>query len=267
MAHALLRNKVIAITGSSSRMGRVIAAECAKNGANLVIHHLGTPSTEKDAFNLQDDLTSFPQYSEGNGPVLFGGDLTAEGTADCLVQEAVSAFGRLDVPINNVAVCNFMPARSVTRSLLQHDLDVNFVSTYFLTQSVTNRLTHQGHGGSTVHVSSILGRLGSAHLTHYASSQAAIQGMIASFAAEFGKYGIRYNTILPGTINKSIEPGKRKVAAAKASLAHSIPLDRLGMPEDIAGAAVFLASDLSAYMTGQHLVVDGGASINYHPGD
>ncbi|KAJ5096114.1 short-chain dehydrogenase/reductase SDR [Penicillium alfredii] len=267
--NSLLSNKVIAITGSSSRIGQAIATACAQHGANLVLHHLG-PRTEKAVYTLQDKLSTLPQYAEDNGPVVFSGDLTTEHTAEYLVQEAVSTFGRLDGLINTVAICNFMPAQAVTRSILQQHLDTNFVATYLLAQAATTRLTHQGHGGSIVNVSSITALLGSAHLTHYAPAKAAVLGMTTSFATEFGKYGIRYNCVLPGAVDKNSSRGEEGVRTdeRRSAVADTrIPLARLGTPDDVAGAAVFLVSDLSAYMTGQHLVVDGGASVHYHPTD
>jgi L-rhamnose 1-dehydrogenase len=191
------------------------------------------------------------------------GDLTLPKTPTSIVSEAAKKLGRLDVLINNAGICTFSDFHEVTDALLEKHMAVNFTAAYRATQAATKQMIGQGTGGSVVSIASITAVRGSSALTHYAPTKAAILGMNVACASALGTHGIRFNSICPGTIETTMNKGhldlngKREVMAAKA------PLGRLGTPEDVAGAAVFFASDLSAYVTGQYLLVDGGASIHY----
>ncbi|KAI9931130.1 hypothetical protein ASPWEDRAFT_23006 [Aspergillus wentii DTO 134E9] len=262
----LLRNKVILVTGSSSGIGRAIAAQCAQQGAAVVLHHRGDSHSRHDAETLRDELTQ-------TGPVMLndqkashlvvGADLTTEGASSSVVSQTVSAFGRIDGLVNNAGICQFAPASSVTKPLLINHMNVNFMAAYLLTQAATQQMIRQGHGGSIVSISSITAKLGSSNLTHYAPTKAALLAMSASFAVEFGKHNIRYNCILPGTIQTAMNKKDLANNGKGEWMAGRVPLKRLGCPDDIARSVLFFASDLSAYVTGQQMIVDGGASINY----
>ncbi|KAJ5612721.1 short-chain dehydrogenase/reductase SDR [Penicillium lagena] len=260
----LLQNKVIAITGSSSGIGRAIATRCAQQGASMVLHHLGTPRTEQDALSLYDELPGSPTLDKKpTSHIIVGGDLTEKDTPRKIIEKTISAFGRIDVLVNNAGICKFTPAHAVTRSLLDGHMDVNYTSAYLLTQAASEQMAAQGNGGSVVSISSITAVLGSSNLTHYAPTKAALLAMSKSFAVEYGAHDIRYNCVLPGTVMTSMnerdlaENGKRQIMEGR------IPLRRLGVPGDMAGIVMFFASDLSAYVSGQEILVDGGASINY----
>ncbi|KAJ5647717.1 short-chain dehydrogenase/reductase SDR [Penicillium lividum] len=254
-----LEDKVIVITGSSSGIGRAVAMECARKGAKLFLHHLGTDETERDMQTLLTDLRSL----SSNSPVVFGGDLTEDRVPGDLIQKAVSSFARLDVLVNNAGICVAMAAQAVSRELLQRHLDVNFTAAYLLTQAASEQMILQGQGGSIVTVSSNSAVLGMSHLTHYGSSKAALLGMTTSFAVELGKHNIRYNCVLPGPTMTAILEKFAVDDERKKSLANKMPLGRVGRPEDVAHAVVFFASDSAAYITGQHLLVDGGNSISF----
>lgn len=259
----LLQNKVIAITGSSSGIGRAIASRCAAQGASMALHHLGTPQTEKDAQSLYASFPPSPTLdNRPTSHIIIGGNLTEKDTPSRIISETISAFGRIDVLINNAGICHFTPAQKVTKEILNTHMDVNYTSSYLLTQAASNQMAKQGTGGSVVCISSITAVLGSSNLTHYAPTKAALLGMSKSFAVEYGKHGIRYNCVLPGTICTSMN--ERDLAGGKREVMESrIPLGRLGVPDDLAGLVMFFASDLSQYVTGQEVLVDGGASINY----
>lgn len=252
----ILQGMVIAITGASSGIGRATAAECAKNGAKVLIHHLGTESTQKDAEKLQTDLISL--YNTQS--VVFAADLTADGTAKELVQLAVSAFGRLDVLVNNAGICLPSPIESVTRSFLQRHVDINFTAVYLLTQAATQQMISQGQGGSVVTVSSNTSITGVTGLTHYSGTKAGLLGMMNTFAVECGKHGIRYNCVLPGPTETMMIQDFVKETEERDNMIRKIPLGRLGKPEDLAGVIVFFASHMSQFVSGQQLLVDGACS-------
>lgn len=260
----LLRNKVIAITGSSSGIGRAIAARYAPQGATVALHHLGTSQTKRDAEALRDELP-VPQPLDGqpSSHLIIGVDITAEGAASSIIGKTVSAFGRIDALVNNAGICKFEPALSVTKSLLSNHMDVNYMAAYLLTQAATSQMIKQGHGGSVVSIASITAMMGSANLTHYAPTKGALLSMSKSFAAEFGKHGIRYNCVLPGTIQTAMNQEDLKKSGKKDLMESRVPLGRLGDPDDLAGAVMFFASDLSSYVSGEQVMVDGGASIFY----
>lgn len=182
--------------------------------------------------------------------------------------------GRLDTLVNNAGICRFSPALDVTAEELQLHTDVNFKAAWLLTQAATQQMVAQNdgkgssengrRGGSIISISSITARLGSSELCHYASAKATLLGMSTSFAATFGKYGIRYNSILPGTIETTINRENLDQGNTRARMTSRVPLGRLGNPEDIVGAVVYFASDeMSGYVTGQWMLVDGGGSIYY----
>lgn len=261
---SLLQNKVIAITGSSSGIGRAIATRCAQQGASIVLHHLGTPQTEQDALTLYNELPCSPTLdNKPTSHIVVGGNLTEKDTPRKIIDKTIATFGRIDVLVNNAGICKFTPAHSVTKSLLDDHMNVNYTSAYLLTQAASEQMAAQGEGGSVVSISSITAILGSSNLTHYAPTKAALLAMSKSFAVEYGPHGIRYNCVLPGTIMTSMNERDLAVKGKREVMEGRVPLRRLGVPNDLAGTVMFFASDLSAYVSGQEILVDGGASINY----
>ena len=257
----LLRGKIVAVTGSSSGIGRATAFACARQGARLFLHHFDNETSRQDIESLQDQLQKIdPELQH----TTFGADITLESSPRALMAQVASDHGRLDVFVNNAGICTFSDYQNVTRQLLERHMTVNFNASFLLAQAAAAQMSSQERpGGSIVNIASITATMGSAQLTHYSASKAALLGMTVSCTAAMGPVGIRYNCVSPGTIETSMNKedldrdGKRKVMADK------VPLRRLGKPEDVADAVVFFASDLSRYITGQNLLVDGGVSINY----
>ena len=256
----LLRNRVVAITGSSSGIGRATAVACARQGASLTLHHFGDSKAEADIKTLEEELRSI---NTDIRLATHAADLTRPDAASTLVDVATRELGALDVVVNNAGICKFSAFQDVTRELLERHMEVNFTAAYMLTQAAAKQMIQQGRGGSIVNIASITATLGSAHLTHYSPTKAAILGMTGSFSVALGSKNIRINSICPGTIETTMNKTDLDTGTKRAEMASRVPLCRLGRPEDIAKAVVFFASDLSGYVTGQSLLVDGGASINY----
>lgn len=256
---SLLHDKVVVITGSSSGIGRACAFECAKQGAKILLCHQGTTATQSDAEKVQSELSL--QFSTVS--MLYGADITEDGIPEQLIEQTISAFGRIDILINNAAIFQPLPAEQVTKTILQNHVDVNFVATYLITQAATKRMVHRGQGGSVVTISSNTTVVGASGLAHYAGSKAGVLALMNNFAVEFGSHGIRYNSVLPGPTETQMvsdfiaSPDVRQALIAKS------PMGRLAQPKDIASVVVFFASDLSRHVNGQQLLVDGGASYRF----
>ncbi|KAF4956391.1 hypothetical protein FSARC_11593 [Fusarium sarcochroum] len=259
----ILSGKVIAVTGCSSGIGRAIALECARQDAKLVLHYLGDAQSSKDMQSLRDELRQI-QSQDAKSPqaVEIAANVALPDAGDQIVSAALSTFGAIDGIVHNAGICQFQDFLDVTRPQLATHMDVNFTGPFSITQAVVQQMIKQQSGGSVVCIASISASLGSERLTHYSSTKAAILGFSTSLAVTFGKQGIRFNCVSPGTIETSMN--KQDLAGPKRlSMESRVPLGRLGVPEDIAKPVVFFLSDMAQYISGQNLVVDGGSSVFY----
>lgn len=178
------------------------------------------------------------------------------------MQAAVTSFGEINAVVHNAGICQFVDFSAVTAEQVDHHMRINFQGPFAITQAVIEQMKTQGRGGSVISIASITATMGSSQLAHYASTKAALLGMTLSCAVTLGRYGIRFNTVSPGTIETSMN--RADLSGPKRAFMESrVPLGRLGVPEDIAKPVVFFASDLSEYVSGQNLIVDGAASVNY----
>jgi D-sorbitol dehydrogenase (acceptor) len=195
------------------------------------------------------------------------GDVTRVDALGDLVDSAAARFGTVDVLFNNAAVFDMAPLLESDEAMYQRLFDVNVKGMFFVMQTVLARLVAAGKGGSVVNLASQAGRRGEALVAHYCASKAAVISYTQSAALAMAPHRIRVNAIAPGVIDtpmwqdvdalfaryEGLAPGEKKIAVGKA-----VPLGYMGTPADVAGAAVFLASDESSYITAQTLNVDGG---------
>ena len=197
----------------------------------------------------------------------FGADITKVERLPALVDEAAQRFGAVDILFNNAAIFDMAPLLESDERMYQRLFDVNVKGMFFMMQAVLAPLVAAGRTGSIVNLASQAGRRGEALVSHYCASKAAVISYTQSAALAMAPHGIRVNAIAPGVIDtpmwgavdalfaryEGLQPGEKKIAVGKA-----VPLGRMGVPQDIAGAAVFLAGAESAYITAQTLNVDGG---------
>ena len=197
----------------------------------------------------------------------FGADITKVERLPALVDEAAQRFGAVDILFNNAAIFDMAPLLESDERMYQRLFDVNVKGMFFMMQAVLAPLVAAGKTGSIVNLASQAGRRGEALVSHYCASKAAVISYTQSAALAMAPHGIRVNAIAPGVIDtpmwgavdalfaryEGLQPGEKKIAVGKA-----VPLGRMGVPQDIAGAAVFLAGAESAYITAQTLNVDGG---------
>lgn len=243
----LLENKTTLITGATRGIGRGIAIEFAKQGSNVAFTF---NSSVEAAQELEKDLESFGVKAKGYQSNAAKFDAAQELAADVLKE-----FGTIDVLINNAGITKDNLLMRISEDDFDQVIEVNLKSVFNLTKAVIRPMMKQ-RAGSIINMSSVVGLKGNAGQANYAASKAGILGFSKSVALELGSRNIRCNTIAPGFIETEMT-GKLNEDVVQG-WRDSIPLKRGGTPEDVANACVFLASDMSAYITGQTLSVDGG---------
>lgn len=243
----LLENKTAIITGATRGIGRGIAVMFAQQGANVAFTY---SSSVDAAIALEKELKDLGVQAKGyqSNAAIF--DAAQELAADVLKE-----FGTIDILVNNAGITKDNLLMRISEDDFDKVIEVNLKSVFNLTKAVIRPMMKQ-RKGSIINMSSIVGINGNAGQTNYAASKAGIVGFSKSVALELGSRNIRSNVIAPGFIETEMT-GKLDEATVQG-WRDAIPLKRGGSPEDIANACVFLASDMSGYITGQTLSVDGG---------
>ena len=248
-----LDGKIGIITGAATGIGRATAFAFARAGAKLVVTDVRDDELGRtvDALGAGKDVVAVPA------------DLARPEACAALVAEALSAFGRLDVLFNNAGVGTMVVGGTVETIDLEHwDLaqDVNVRSMYLVSRAAVPAMRAVG-GGSIINTSSVSAFRGSAtRPSHaYAASKGAVLSLTRAMAASYGRDRIRVNAICPGTIRTRLTADFIERAERDAAEGRGIPLGRVGEAEDIAGCALFLASDDASWISGTEIVVDGGA--------
>jgi NAD(P)-dependent dehydrogenase (short-subunit alcohol dehydrogenase family) len=250
----VLRGKVAVITGAATGIGRASALLFAQAGARVVMADLREPELARAAADVR---------GPGGEILPVTADLGRPEDCAAVVAEAVRAFGRLDVVLNNAGVGTLVVGGTVETISLEHwDLaqDVNVRAMYLVSRAAVPHLRAAG-GGAIVNISSVSAFHGSTtRPSHaYAASKGAVLALTRAMAASYGRDRIRVNAICPGTIRTRLTVDIVPRVEQAAREGHGIPLGRVGEPEDIARCALFLASDDAAFVSGAHLVADGGA--------
>ena len=243
----ILEGKIALITGASKGIGKAIATKFAEEGATVAFTYLS--SVEKGKA-LEEELRSKGVEAKG-----YRSDASDFKAAEELVNQVVADFGTLHVLINNAGITKDNLLMRLSEEDWDNIINVNLKSCFNTVKAVTRTFMKQREG-SIINMTSVVGLKGNAGQANYAASKAGILGFTKSVALELGSRGIRSNAVAPGFI----ETEMTEVLDEKTvqSWRDAIPLKRGGKPEDVADACVFLASDLSSYITGQVLQVDGG---------
>ena len=243
----LLENKTVLITGASRGIGRGIAIEFAKHGANVAFTFNASVDAAKD---LEKELEAYGIKAKGYQSNAANFDAAQE-----LVKNVLEDFGSMEILINNAGITKDNLLMRISEEDFDKVIEVNLKSVFNLTKAVIRPMMKQ-RKGSIINMSSVVGVKGNAGQANYAASKAGILGFTKSVALELGSRNIRCNAIAPGFIETEMTA---KLDEKTVDLwRKEIPLRRGGTPEDVANACVFLASDMSAYITGQTLNVDGG---------
>lgn len=243
----LLKDKVALVTGGSRGIGKGIVQKFAENGASVAFTYV---SSEEKAKAVENESST-----ESVKVIAFKSDAADYHQAEKLIQEVLERFGRIDVLVNNAGITRDNLILRMSEEQWDDIMHVNLKSVFNLTKHITRPMMKQ-RCGSIINVSSIVGISGNAGQSNYAASKAGIVGFSKSIADELGSRNIRCNVIAPGFIETDMTDALGE--EARDAFLKEIPLKRLGQADEIGNTAVFLGSDLSAYITGQVISVCGG---------
>ncbi|KNF08775.1 3-oxoacyl-[acyl-carrier-protein] reductase FabG [Gottschalkia purinilytica] len=245
-----LQGKVALVTGGSRGLGRAIAIKLAELGADIVINY---SSSEDQALKVKEEIENL-----GRRALVIKADISNIEEASNLVSESLNEFSKIDILVNNAGITKDNLLLRMTENEWDDVININLKGTFNVTKSLIRSMIKQ-RDCSIINVASIVGVSGNAGQCNYSASKAGVIGFTKSLAKEVAKKNVRVNAIAPGFIETDMT-GKLSDKIIDEYL-KSIPLGKLGEPEDVANAVAFLASDMSKYITGQVLVVDGGLLI------
>lgn len=243
----LLQGKTALVTGATRGIGKGIAMKLAQEGANIAFTFVS--SVEK-ARAFETELQSMGVKATG-----YQSNVAEFAEAEKIVDEVIKSFGGLDILVNNAGITRDNLLMRLTEQLWDEVLDTNLKSAFAMTKAAMRPMM-KAKSGSIINITSVVGITGNAGQANYAASKAGMIGLTKSVAKELGSRNIRCNAIAPGFIET--EMTEALSPEVRAEWVKGIPLKRGGSPEDVANGVLFLASDLSAYISGQTLCVDGG---------
>ncbi len=252
MSKADFQGKTVLVTGASLGIGRAAALAYAKAGANVVVNYRSHAEAAEEVADAAKAL--------GVGAIAVQGDVSDQQAVEGLVERAVAEFGRLDVAVSNAAFSDREVFYEADMDGFRRTVDVTMWGAFYLLRAAAKQMVEQGEGGVVVLVSSPHAFIATPRAMAYNMSKAALEHMAKTAAIELAEHRVRVNMIQPGWTDT---PGERKFASEETleTAGAKIPLGRLGTPEEMADAILFLSSDSQPYMTGATLLVDGGISL------
>lgn len=243
--------KSVIVTGGASGIGEATAARFLSEGARVLIMDVSAENVAAARVRLGAVAHEFDGELHVNQ-----GDVTHPGDVDAMVVQALATFGRLDVLINNAGIDYIEPFLEIPLERWDQIIAVNLRGMFLVGQRVAKEMSRQGHG-AIVLTSSTNGIVGEDKQAHYNASKGGVTLLTKSMAIELGPYNIRVNAVCPGYIVTPLAEALDS-SEAMAAYARTLPLGRLGKPEDVAALFAFLASDDAAFITGETVVIDGG---------
>ena len=243
----LLDDRVALVTGGAQGLGLAIATRFVEQRARVVLADLDLDQAQEAAAGLGDAASAVRS------------DVADPDAVAAMVQAPFERFGRLDVLVNNAGITRDATIRNMTLEDFRLVVDVHLQGTWLGTKEAFARFREQGEGGRIVNMSSVSGKVGNFGQTNYSAAKAGIVGMTKAAAKEGARHGIRVNAVMPGLIRSAMTEAMPQ--EAWDSKMAEIPLGRAGEPDEVANAALFLASDLSSYSTGIVVEVNGGRHI------
>jgi 3-oxoacyl-[acyl-carrier protein] reductase len=243
-----LKGKVAVVTGASKGIGAAIAKSLAAEGASVVVNYA---SGKSGADKVVDAITK-----AGGKAVAVGGDVSKAAQAQGIVDAAIKNYGRLDILVNNSGVYEFTPIEAVTEESFHKMFNINVLGAILTTQAAVK---HLGEGGSIINIGSIVSRVTPPNSTVYTATKGAVDALTGVLARELGSRKIRVNSINPGVVEtEGTVSGGIIGSDFEKQIIPQVPLGRTGQVDDISPIAVFLASDESAWLTGEQILAGGG---------
>lgn len=243
-----LSGKVAVVTGASKGIGASIAEHLAAEGASVVVNYGSSKSGAEAVVKRINE--------RGGKAVAVQADVSKPEDIKRLFAETESAFGKLDVLVNNAGVYEFLPLEAITPEHFHKQFDLNVLGLLLTTQEAVK---HMGSGGSIINISSIVGRMPISPASVYSATKAAVDAVTVTLSQELGPRKIRVNSLNPGMVETE---GLHSLGFAESDFRRTLeaqtPLGRIAQPEDVATAAVFFASDDAGWVTGQSLILSGG---------
>lgn len=252
-----LEGRSALITGAASGVGRATAKRFANEGAGVVCLF------DRDEKNLATVATEVAD--EGATPLPFGGDVTSEEDCQEAVQQTVAKAGALDILVSNAPAHSSADVLEMSVAEWDRVMDVNLKASFVLGQAAARAMVARGRGGVILYTASVSSLGASTQYAHYGASKAGIVNLAKTMAIELVKYGIRVNAVSPGPLDT---PQSLAVLGSEEAMARAreswplVPMNRLGLPEEVAAAFAYLASEDASYVTGHNLVVDGGLTAH-----
>jgi NAD(P)-dependent dehydrogenase (short-subunit alcohol dehydrogenase family) len=254
--HLDFSGKAVVVTGAASGIGEACARAFARRGASVLLADVNEERNRGAADLIAIDM--------GGSPVAVTANVASDADCEAIVLRALDEFGRIDVLINNAGIVAPGTVLDLPASEWDRVFDINLRSYFMLTQIATRAMIERGVKGAVINMSSVNAELAIPNQVAYVASKGGVRQLTRASALALAPYGIRVNAIGPGSIMTDLlktvmadETGRRKILSRT-------PLGRVGEPEEIANVALFLASDMASYITGQTIYPDGGRSIlNY----
>ncbi len=243
-----LTGKVAVVTGASKGIGAAIAKALASEGASVVVNYASSKAGA--------DAVVAAIVEAGGRAVAVGGDVSKAAEAQGLIEAAITNYGRLDILVNNSGVYEFAPIETFTEEQFHRQFGVNVLGLLLTTQAAVK---HLGAGGSIINIGSVVSRITPPGLAVYSGTKGAVDAITGSLSRELGARQIRVNALNPGAVDTEGSRAMGMIGSdAEKMMIAQTPLGRTGQPDDIARIAVFLASDDSAWLTGEQLLAGGG---------
>lgn len=246
----MLQGKVAVVTGAGRGIGRAIALKLAAEGAKVVVNYCGSQAKAEEVTELIK--------ADGGEAIAIKADMSDAEAVKQLFDETIRQFGRIDILVNNAGITRDNLILKMTDDEYNEVIDTNLRGVYYCLKQVSKIMLKQ-KSGRIINISSISGVIGNAGQVNYCAAKAGVIGMTKALARELGSRGITVNAVAPGFIKTDMTDVLSDTV--KENLLSQIPLKRLGEPEEIADAVVFLASDKAAYITGQTIQVNGGMGM------
>lgn len=245
-----LDGKVAVVTGASRGIGREIALELARNGANVTVNYAGREASAKEVVEEINRM--------GRESLLIQANVADNEAVTNMMKQTIEKFGKIDILVNNAGITKDNLLMRMREEEWDEVINVNLKGAFLCTKGVARQMIKQ-RSGRIINISSVVGILGNAGQANYVASKAGIIGLTKSTARELASRGITVNAIAPGFITTDMTD--KLTEEMKAEMLKQIPLASFGEPKDIAKTVVFLASDDSRYITGQTIHIDGGMAM------